>query len=340
MKQKEEEPRNPFQFGVVIDGAAFCNRKDEITFLKNQIINGYSTWLFSPRRFGKTSLVEKVFRETKSATCIFVDLYNIKSIDEFGNPSFTLNVNRIEQQTDIETILEIPNRISKQRGQHICVAFDEFQEIQRIDPFLLNWMRSTFQRHQGISYIFLGSKQSLMEDIFASTRSPFYEFAVKMNLSVINKEDLFSFIKEKFSEHDLTIQENTINNILKKSECQPHYTQYFASVVFDLVKSGYDQCAENFTDTWLNKVMLSQVDIFQDIFDQLTNAQRSVLQAISRLENMGIYSDQARRLYNLPVSSSINEALKALQKKALIYKSVEGYKFSNPVLGEWLITLV
>ena len=65
VKNKEIKTANPFQYGVVIDDKAFCNRKDEIAYLKTQIKNGYSTWLFSPRRFGKTSLVEKVFREQK-----------------------------------------------------------------------------------------------------------------------------------------------------------------------------------------------------------------------------------------------------------------------------------
>ncbi|MFO7668229.1 MAG: ATP-binding protein [Bacteroidales bacterium] len=381
MKQKKKIPVNPFQFGVVIDDSAFCNRKSEIVFLKDQIKNGYSTWLFSPRRFGKTSLVEKVFRETKSATCIFFDLYNIKSVDdfsrkysnilskelfnwkddikkltknlsdsftnlspgvsfdEFGNPGFSLHVNRVEQQEDIETILEIPNRISKQRGQRICIAFDEFQEIKRIDPFLLNWMRSSFQRHSNISYIFLGSKQSMMEDIFASSSSPFYEFAVKMNLSVISQIELSRFIKEKFTSYQMPIKDHTINSILEKSDRQPHYTQFFASVVFDLVSSGNDQEAEDFTEVWLNKVMIAQADIFQDIFDQLTNSQRSTLQAISRLKEIGIYSDEARMKYKLPVSSSLNEALKALQKKSLIYKTGDEYKFSNPVFREWILTL-
>ena len=381
MSKKKYLPSNPFQFGVVIDDDAFCNRKQEIDFLKNQIKNGYSTWLFSPRRFGKTSLVEKVFRETDSAICIFVDLYNIKSLDdfsrkysevlaknlfnwkddimkltgklsshfknlspgvsfdEFGNPGFTLHVNKIEQQADIENILEIPNKIQIQRGKRICIAFDEFQEITRIDPFLLNWMRSSFQRHQQVSYIFLGSKQSMMEDIFASARSPFYEFAVKMNLSIIGYDELFDFIKYKFKSYGLTIYDQTIQSILKKSDCQPHYTQFFASVVFDLIEKGYDQTSEEFEGTWLKTVMHSQSDIFQDIYDQLTNAQRNVLQTLSKIGNEGIFSEVAREKYRLPVSSTLNEALKALQKKALIYKSDEGYNFSNPVMKEWLLSL-
>ena len=378
---KKQTLQNPFQFGVVIGDDAFCNRKKEIRFLKDQIENGYSTWLFSPRRFGKTSLVEKVFRETNSATCLFVDLYNVKSLDdfsrkyseilaknlfrwkddvkkltsnlasgfknlspgisfdEFGNPDFTLRVNKIEQQSDIETILDLPNKIQGQRGKRICIAFDEFQEIKRIDPFLLNWMRSAFQRHQNISYIFLGSKQSMMGDIFVSVRSPFYEFATKMNLTVIDRDELALFIKEKFQEYALHITDHTVNDILEKSDCQPHYTQFFASVVFDLIKSGHNQTAEGFSSLWFNKVLNAQVDIFQDIYDQLTNTQRAVLEALAKITDEGIFSDEAREKFQLPVSSTVNDALKALQKKALIYKSSDRYNFSNPVFKEWLLKL-
>ena len=372
---------NPFQYGVVIDDSVFCNRREEIAYLKTQINNGYSTWLFSPRRFGKTSLVEKVFREINDTVCIYIDLYNIKSkddfcrkyskviakelfnwkndvkrltkslsdafhklsptvsFDEFGNSSFSLNVQKVEKQEDIETILEIPYQISLKTSKRICIAFDEFQEIKRIDPFLLNWMRSSFQRHKNISYIFLGSKQSMMEDIFSSSQSPFYEFAAKMNLSAISRDELFTFIEDNFTKHGLSIKAHTINKILNKSECQPHFTQYFASVVFDLVKSGIDQNINSFHNNWIKKIILPQVDVFQNIYDQLTNSQRSTIQAIAKMDEPGIFADETRIKFGLPVSSSLNEALIALQKKGLIYKMENRYKTINPIFKEWLITL-
>ncbi len=43
--------------------------------------------------------------------------------------------------------------------------------------------------------------------------------------------------------------------------------------------------------------------------------------------------------YGLPVSSSLNGVLKALQKKGLIYKTSESYKITNPVLKAWLMGL-
>ena len=372
---------NPFQYGVVIDDRAFCNRKEEISYLKSQIKNGYSTWLFSPRRFGKTSLVEKVFRELKDTICVYVDLYNIKSkddfcrkyskviaeelfnwkddikkltnklsnafshlsptvsFDEFGNPSFSLNVHKVEKQEEIETILEVPNKVSLRSSKRICIAFDEFQEIKRIDPFLLNWMRSSFQRHGDISYIFLGSKQSLMEEIFASMKSPFYEFAAKMNLSSISRDELYAFVVKSFKRNGLPIEEHTIANILEKSECQPHFTQYFASVVFDLVRSGIDQNDPDFPDFWMKKIMIPHIDVFHDIYDQLTNSQRATFQAIARLDEAGIFSGSIRIKYELPVSSSLNEVIKALQKRGLIFKIENSYKIANPVFKEWLLSM-
>jgi hypothetical protein len=57
---------------------------------------------------------------------------------------------------------------------------------------------------------------------------------------------------------------------------------------------------------------------------------------LAKIEDEGIFSEGAREKYRLPTSSSLSEALKALQKKALIYKSGERYSFSNPVLKAWL----
>jgi len=178
-----------------------------------------------------------------------------------------------------------------------------------------------------------------MEDIFSSTQSPFYEFASKMNLSMISRDELFAFIKKNFRKFKLSIENDTIDNILEKSECQPHYTQYFASVIFDLVKAGMDQTDEKFPDYWMRKIIIPQTDVFQDIYDQLTNSQRATLQAIAMLNEAGIYSEETRKKYGLPVSSSLNEVLKSLQKKGLIYKSPNTYKITNPVFKEWLLSL-
>ena len=183
------------------------------------------------------------------------------------------------------------------------------------------------------------SKQSLMEEIFTSNTSPFYEFAAKMNLSVIAREELYTFIENNFKKHSIAIKKSTIDSILDASDCQPHFVQYFSSVVYDLLNAGNAEEDEDFTSLWMRKIILPQIDVFQDIYDQLTNSQRVTVQAIARIDDEGIFSGTVRTQYDLPVSSSLHEVLKALQKKGLIYKTGDVYKLTNPVFKEWLLSL-
>lgn len=68
----------PFVFGVRVEGDAFTDRKEETERLKANFTYGVNTILISPRRMGKTSLVDKV--------CSLVESDDIKiaRIDAFG----------------------------------------------------------------------------------------------------------------------------------------------------------------------------------------------------------------------------------------------------------------
>jgi AAA+ ATPase superfamily predicted ATPase len=371
--------QNPFQYGTIVQGEAFCNRKEEIKQLKTFIDDSYSVWLYSPRRYGKSSLVHKVFAETREVKTIYFDLYNVKSLDDFcrkyaallaanlfswkqelkklavkfsqyfqnlnpvvnidqnGIPTFTLSVEKIKEQLDVEVILNIPLKISEDTGTPICIAFDEFQEIERIEPFLINWMRSAFQYHRNISYLFLGSQQSLMESIFTTQTSPFYEFATKMTLEPIQPGDWKKFITDKFGQHNLEVTRDTVDDLLRISGGHPHFTQYFASVVFDLVRNGVNQQEEGFSQLWLDQIIRSQSVIFQNIYDQLTNTQRAVLQTVALLQaGEEVFSGDVREKYRLPTGSSLASAMSSLQKKGLIRKNQKKYAIVNPVMKYWL----
>jgi len=49
--------KNPFQYGDVVGGDAFCNRRKEVGDLLRAMENGEKLFVYSERRFGKTSLV-------------------------------------------------------------------------------------------------------------------------------------------------------------------------------------------------------------------------------------------------------------------------------------------
>ena len=53
-------PANPFRFGALARDESFTNRDDEIAELLSDARNGQDVVIFAPRRFGKTSLVDRV----------------------------------------------------------------------------------------------------------------------------------------------------------------------------------------------------------------------------------------------------------------------------------------
>jgi uncharacterized protein len=57
------EDRNPFHFGALALGDSFADREAELGELRADVMNGQDVVVFAPRRFGKSSLVERVREE-------------------------------------------------------------------------------------------------------------------------------------------------------------------------------------------------------------------------------------------------------------------------------------
>jgi len=69
--------KNPFVYGETVSGDNFCDRVLEIKELIADIKNGQNVIIFSPRRYGKTSLIKQVLRKVKvqGILTFYIDLY-------------------------------------------------------------------------------------------------------------------------------------------------------------------------------------------------------------------------------------------------------------------------
>ena len=75
----------PFIFGVATSGDNFTDRKKETERLSLNFRNGVNTILISPRRWGKTSLVQKVCSLTQSdkLKIVYLDIFSCRSDKDF-----------------------------------------------------------------------------------------------------------------------------------------------------------------------------------------------------------------------------------------------------------------
>ena len=77
----------PFVFGVRVEGDAFTDRREETERLKANFTYGVNTILISPRRMGKTSLVDKVCSVGEGDDRIIarIDAFGCRSENDFIN---------------------------------------------------------------------------------------------------------------------------------------------------------------------------------------------------------------------------------------------------------------
>ncbi len=101
---REIEVNNPFIVGKYLSDRYFCDRREETEFLRKQIGNGRDVALISPRRLGKSGLIQHFFAQDdikENYYVFFVDIYATTSLAEFV---YTLGKEIYEQLKPQSTI--------------------------------------------------------------------------------------------------------------------------------------------------------------------------------------------------------------------------------------------
>lgn len=75
---------NPFRFGQVVRGELFCNRQSEMAQITSDLSGGQSIVLYSPRRYGKTSLLKAISDDliSQGILCGYSDLFACNSTEK------------------------------------------------------------------------------------------------------------------------------------------------------------------------------------------------------------------------------------------------------------------
>jgi hypothetical protein len=83
----QEAPVSPFDFGSTVNQVKFTNRSADLARLKANMAAGINTILISPRRWGKSSLVEQAAlelrAERKNARVAILDMFACHTFEEF-----------------------------------------------------------------------------------------------------------------------------------------------------------------------------------------------------------------------------------------------------------------
>jgi AAA+ ATPase superfamily predicted ATPase len=237
---------------------------------------------------------------------------------------------------NINDLLCAVDKEAGRQNKSAVIVFDEFQEITNFDDDEIERkMRSVFQNHRNVSYIFMGSKTHLMRDIFNNPNRPFYKSGKHFPLGRIDHEELSLFAKKKFSDQDIVIDNNELKSILNNTECHPYYFQMLCNVLWEL-------CMDSMviTDSDIGKaldILISrESSAYIAMWEELTIKQKNLMVALAKEESPEVFSKKFLETYGLGPSSSIQKALKKLLKKELIQQENGSYMVYDLFFKKWI----
>jgi hypothetical protein len=357
--------KNPFKFGSVVEEPYFTNRREEIAQVKSVLNSSNHLILISPRRYGKTSLISTVLKSTGRPE-IFLDLQIIISPDDLASqllkrlfkvypyeriknsikkfriiPSISLNPlnNEIEinfraegnSGKPLEDVLELMNK-SASGGKRLIVVLDEFQEISRIGKGLDRKMRSVMQYHKNINYVFLGSQESLIREIFEKKKSPFYHFGYLMTLNRIPAREFRSFLETRFK-NIAPAPGKLADGILEITKSHPYYTQLLAFTIWEILERRQKEAAP--VETAIDRIIKVHDNDYERLWGTLNSTDMKILLGISADEKL-LTSADFLNTYKTDSASTIQSGIKRLIQKGFVIRLNGKYEIDDPFFSIWL----
>lgn len=359
-----KKPTTPFPLTGYYGPDYFCDRDDETKILSGNIHNGISTVLTAQRRIGKTSLIMHVLSKQPSRIrTIYVDILPTENRNDFLNALATALVRNIADKKgfgrkiwdfirslrpvlsfddlsgspqvsfapgsqDVNARIEAILNFLEKGNDKFVLAIDEFQQILNYPELNTDaWLRTVIHRMKNLVFIFSGSQQHLMNELFTIPSRPFYNSASMMKIGRIKTEAYSDFISKKFFEAGKVIGDDVILNILKWADGHTYYVQLLCSRTF---LSGLTEITDVAWKEEASRLILENESVFFIYRSMLTNPQWQLLKAIGREgEVFEPTSSEFMIKNNLGASATVLRSLHALLKMELIYYDFtpEGRKY-------------
>lgn len=332
---------NPFVMYGYKGAEYFCDREKETEKMMTSLHNERNITLVAPRRMGKTGLIHHVFQQLEKqyddVKCFYLDIFATKNLEQMVQlmaskiATFSLDLKPNEGRESLKRIFEY----MKQSGKRCYVAIDEFQQIMNYpEDGVEALIRSYIQFLPNVYFVFSGSQQHMMEEMFLSANRPFFQSSLVMSLPCIAESRYLSFANRLLSSQKREVDVDTITYIYSQADSVTWYVQ---AILHGIYEHRDEQINKDLVDEVIQELIEEQAMAYQNYCAWLTENQQLLLLAIAKEQIVSSpLSQQFIITHRLPATSSVKTALKALVDKQLISKTPKGFFVSDRFFAKWL----
>jgi len=362
---------NPFVYSHPLGPGEIIDRDRETTELLANAVGGHFTRLYAPRKYGKTSLLQRALADgerEEGLIPVLADLYRVVSladvtvrlerayarhlkgavrarVDQFLQRTgigLSLGVTGISARIQLDpradplpalhALLDLPLRLEASGGYRALVAFDEFQDVDKV-PGLDGLIRSHIQfQGEVASYVFAGSEPGLMKQLFEDRDRPLYGSAVPMRLGRLAPEDVGAYVAARFEETGRDVGD-ALGPLLREAAGHPQRAMLLAHRLWAVVDPG----AAATVDDWhaaFDQALAELEAEFDAEWRHLDTSQQKTLRSIVEGGGSPYRGDVLARL--ALTKDMVRKALPRLTASALIERAGDRHEIVDPLLAAWI----
>ena len=327
-------PRRMGKTGLICN--AFHHLKEQKSDIVTLYMDIYSTQSIGDfvRLFANTVLGKLDAAPQKALNRISQFIHSCRPVFTFdeltGVPKVTIDV---APQDEKRTLKEIFDYLASSQ-RHCCIAIDEFQQIAEYpEKGIEALLRSYIQFLPNVNFIFAGSKQHLMQEMFTSSKRPFYQSTQLINIGSIDRETYADFAIGLFAKCSKLLPRDVFYAIYEMYDGHTWYIQYLLNRLY-----GYNQDVDMvMVSDAMEQIVSEQSYSYQTLLKSYSAGQVRLLKAIAREGCVKeILAGDFISRNRLRAASSVSASLKRLQNNELVYLTPQGYIIYDRFMREWL----
>lgn len=347
---------NPFVLNPYEKKELFCDRENEVEKLVKMVENRENITLISPRRYGKTGLIYRLFDELKDrkseVETYYVDVFSTRNLAEFVTRLTEAMVGVLRKESLIKRFFTSLGGIRpllsydplsgspqvaitwqshqekqmtlkaileylERGGRPVVLAIDEFQQVREFEDCNMEALLRTYvQPLHNVRFIFCGSKKHVMLEMFADARRPFYESTTLFFLDKISLEAYSEFVGRQFALRGRSISDEAVEWIMEWTRRHTYYTQYLCNKIF---ATGKKEVGLKDAYAVAGEVLKGMEMSFIELKSLLTAGQWNYLRAVAK---EGVLRQPTASVfltrYGIATAAGSKRILAALMDKELI----------------------
>jgi uncharacterized protein len=363
---------SPFIYEEPVPPSDLVDREIEIDMLVERAMDARNSRLEGPRRYGKTSLLRAALArcELRGWVPISVNFLGVLTIDDVAErierayarqldgplkrwytgmirtlkPTLSgapggvgLSLTPQAQTAALLERLALPLQVHERHGRQCAIAFDEFQDVVRVEGAAATFRSELEQQGSAAAYIFSGSHPGLMRDAFADRRHSFYAQAAAVPLRELSSEALERYISGRFTAGRRDPGAG-LGPLLDLAAGHPQRAMQLAHHLY--VQTRKDTVASS--DDWAAALAATLTEAAEEIYTAWhgfsTTKQRVV--GVVATRTIKLNSAESNRRFGLVKSGSgSKQAIDQLERNGHILRTRDtatGWRLVDPLLDLWV----